>query len=90
MALQSDGFVDIDFPTLTSVLSRETLNCREIILFEAALSWAEAECTRQEIDPSPDNKRKVGGLWHCFPPWAIVSRVRGVICLICAFKCSVK
>lgn len=60
MALQSDGFVDIDFPTLTSVLSRETLNCREIILFEAALSWAEAECTRQEIDPSPDNKRKVG------------------------------
>ncbi|XP_027238492.1 BTB/POZ domain-containing protein 6-B isoform X2 [Penaeus vannamei] len=59
MALQSDGFVDIDFPTLTSVLSRETLNCREIILFEAALSWAEAECTRQEIDPSPDNKRKV-------------------------------
>ncbi|XP_042864860.1 BTB/POZ domain-containing protein 6-B-like isoform X3 [Penaeus japonicus] len=59
MALQSDGFVDIDFPTLTSVLSRETLNCREIILFEAALSWAEAECTRQEIDSCPDNKRKV-------------------------------
>ncbi|KAK8738922.1 hypothetical protein OTU49_003741 [Cherax quadricarinatus] len=58
MALQSDGFVDIDFPTLTSVLSRETLNCREIILFDAALSWAEAECIRQELEPTAENKRK--------------------------------
>ncbi|KAK7045910.1 BTB/POZ domain-containing protein 3, partial [Halocaridina rubra] len=61
MALQSEGFVDIDFPTLTSVLSRETLNCREIVLFDAALSWAEAECTRQEVDPTAENKRKVLG-----------------------------
>lgn len=59
MALQSDGFVDIDFQTLTSVLSRETLNCREIVLFDAALSWADAECTRQELEPTPENKRKV-------------------------------
>ncbi|XP_076038831.1 BTB/POZ domain containing protein 3 lute [Oratosquilla oratoria] len=61
MALQSDGFVDIDYPTLLSVLSRETLNCREIVLFDAALSWAEAECGRQDIEPSPENKRKVLG-----------------------------
>lgn len=59
MALQSDGFVDIDFPTLMSVLSRETLNCREIVLFDAALSWAEAECVRQEMELSAENKRKV-------------------------------
>lgn len=61
MALQSDGFVDIDFPTLTSVLSRETLNCREIVLFEAALTWAEAECSRQELEACSENKRKVLG-----------------------------
>lgn len=59
MALQSDGFVDIDFQTLTSVLSRETLNCREIVLFDAALSWAEAECVRQEMECTPETKRKV-------------------------------
>ncbi|MPC15350.1 BTB/POZ domain-containing protein 3 [Portunus trituberculatus] len=61
MALQSDGFVDIDFPTLMSVLSRETLNCREIVLFDAALNWAEAECVRQELELNPENKRKVLG-----------------------------
>ena len=61
MALQSEGFVDIDFPTLISVLSRETLNCREIVLFEAALNWAEAECIRQDLEPLPENKRKVLG-----------------------------
>ncbi|KAB7505723.1 BTB/POZ domain-containing protein 6 [Armadillidium nasatum] len=59
MALQSDGFVDIDYSTLVSVLSRETLNCREIVLFEAALSWAEAECNRQDISATSANKRKV-------------------------------
>ncbi|KAG0698664.1 BTB/POZ domain-containing protein 6 [Chionoecetes opilio] len=61
MALQSDGFVDIDFPTLMSVLSRETLNCREIVLFDAALSWAEAECVREEMELNSENKRKVLG-----------------------------
>ncbi|XP_047736582.1 BTB/POZ domain-containing protein 6-B isoform X2 [Hyalella azteca] len=61
MALQSDGFVDIDYPTLLSVLSRETLNCREIVLFEAALNWAEAECERQGLECTPVNKRKVLG-----------------------------
>lgn len=59
MALQSDGFVDIDHPTLVSVLSRETLNCREIVLFEAALNWAEAECERQGLENTPNLKRKV-------------------------------
>lgn len=59
MALQSDGFVDIDHSTLVSVLSRETLNCREIVLFDAALAWAEAECIRQDIPPTPAHKRKV-------------------------------
>lgn len=66
MALQSDGFVDIDFPTLTSVLSRETLNCREIVLFDAALCWAEAECARQELQPTSENKRKVSCLVNCY------------------------
>lgn len=61
MALTSEGFVDIDVSTLESVLARETLNCKEINLFEAALAWAQAECLRREIDATPVNKRSMLG-----------------------------
>lgn len=61
MALKSEGFVDIDMSTLESVLARETLNCKEINLFEAALNWAQAECVRRDIDPTPQNKRAMLG-----------------------------
>lgn len=61
MALQAEGFVDIDINTLESVLSRETLNCKEIDLFQAALSWATAECVRKDLEPTPQNKRAVLG-----------------------------
>nr|CAB3508078.1 unnamed protein product [Spodoptera littoralis] len=56
MALTSDGFVDIDVSTLESVLARETLNCKEINLFEAALAWAHAECVRRDIDQHQQTK----------------------------------
>ncbi|XP_044730523.1 BTB/POZ domain-containing protein 6 isoform X2 [Chrysoperla carnea] len=59
MALKSEGFVDIDMSTLKSVLSRETLNCKETHLLDAALKWADAECLRRELTPSPQNKRAV-------------------------------
>lgn len=61
MALKSEGFVDIDMSTLESVLGRETLNCKEMHLLEAALNWAGAECNRREIEPTPQNKRAVLG-----------------------------
>ncbi|XP_018319762.1 BTB/POZ domain-containing protein 6 isoform X3 [Agrilus planipennis] len=61
MALKSEGFVDIDMSTLESVLGRETLNCKEMVLLEAALNWATAECNKREIDPTPLNKRSVLG-----------------------------
>ncbi|XP_060564790.1 BTB/POZ domain-containing protein 3-like [Ruditapes philippinarum] len=60
-ALASDGFVDIDFSTLESVLLRETLNAREVTVFNAACRWAEAQCRRREVEPSAENKRKVLG-----------------------------
>ncbi|XP_025410688.1 BTB/POZ domain-containing protein 6 isoform X3 [Sipha flava] len=59
IALHSDGFVDIDSDTLQSVLGRETINCKETILWEAAMNWASAECNRREIEPTPSNKRQV-------------------------------
>lgn len=68
MALRSEGFVDIDMATLESVLSRETLNCKEMHLFEAALNWAGAECQRKEIDPTAGTTglKNFATLLHCF------------------------
>lgn len=61
MALRSEGFVEIDIHTLESVLSRETLNCKEIHLWNAALRWAAAECVRQDLEPIPSNQRRLLG-----------------------------
>ncbi|XP_041106802.1 BTB/POZ domain-containing protein 3-like isoform X1 [Polyodon spathula] len=61
LALKSEGFCDIDSQTLESILRRETLNAKEIVVFEAALNWAEVECQRQEMTVTIDNKRKVLG-----------------------------
>lgn len=61
LALASEGFADVDRPTLEAVLSRETLNVREAILFDAALAWARAECSRRGLEPTAENQRSVLG-----------------------------
>merc|ERR1719187_773530 len=61
IALRSEGFTDIDFHTLETILARETLNCKEIVVFDAALSWASAECCRRGEVPTPDLQRQVLG-----------------------------
>ena len=58
-ALQSEGFADIDFNTLEIVMARETLNCKELSLFNAAANWAKAQCQRQEMETDAKNLRKV-------------------------------
>lgn len=60
-ALSSDGFTDIDFSTLESILLRETLNAREVSVFNAMCRWAEAQCRRQDIEPTAENQRQVLG-----------------------------
>ena len=57
IALMSEGFTDIDFNTLLTILKRETLNCGEITVFQAAREWARAECSRRDKEPSPENMR---------------------------------
>lgn len=61
MAIKSEGFVDIDLSTFESILARETLNCKEINLFEAALCWAQSACQKMDIDCTPQNRRKLLG-----------------------------
>lgn len=61
LALSSEGFTEIDFSTLDSILSRETLNAKEISIFNAAFNWAKSECQRKNIESTPENQRKVLG-----------------------------
>lgn len=60
-ALASDGFADIDYSTLESILLRETLNAKEVSVFNAVCRWAEAECNRKDIDATAEKKREVLG-----------------------------
>ena len=59
--LLSNSFSGIDHKTLKAILSRETLDVKETTLFAAARRWAEAECTRQGRDTSPQQCREVLG-----------------------------
>ncbi|KFB35308.1 hypothetical protein ZHAS_00001580 [Anopheles sinensis] len=61
MAIKAEGFADIDLKTFETILARETLNCKEIHLFEAALSWAHGACTKMDIEPTSSNKRQLLG-----------------------------
>ena len=47
--------------TLCAVLERDTLSIRENRLFEAVVRWAEAECYRQQLPLTSENKQKVLG-----------------------------
>lgn len=61
MALRSEGFCEIDWQTLEIIVTREALNTKEAVVFEAVLNWAEAECKRQGLPVTPRNKRHVLG-----------------------------
>ncbi|XP_070542420.1 BTB/POZ domain-containing protein 2-like [Ptychodera flava] len=60
-ALSAEGFTDIDLDTLCVVLERDALGIKECKLFSAVVRWAEAECHRQQISPTPENRRSVLG-----------------------------
>lgn len=60
-SLFSDSFFDIDLDTLKLVLNRDSLRCRELSLFLAAIRWAELECIRRSLELNSENKRKVLG-----------------------------
>lgn len=47
--------------TLVAVLERDTLGIREVRLFNAVVRWSEAECQRQQLQVTPENKRKALG-----------------------------
>ena len=65
MSLGSESFTDIDFNTLKAILERESLNCKETVVFKAAMNWANTECRRHHSTDSnkadPEAMRDVLG-----------------------------
>ncbi|KAL1007509.1 hypothetical protein UPYG_G00087760 [Umbra pygmaea] len=60
-AINAEGFTDIDLDTLCAVLERDTLGIRENRLFGAVVRWADAECYRQQLPLTSENKQRVLG-----------------------------
>jgi len=61
IALKSEGFTDIDFHTLRTIMERETLNCGELTVFSSACQWAKAECLRRGEEATPQMARTILG-----------------------------
>ena len=91
-ALKSPDFLTIPAAILHDFLQMNTVKdddgktmlgifIADIELFKACNAWAEAECLRQEKEPSGDNKRKVLGddLFICFPDMLPVDIVNFVL-----------
>ena len=93
-----DAFKSPDFLTIPAAILHDVLHMNtvkdddgktmlgifiaDIELFKACNAWAEAECLRQEKEPSGDNKRTVLGddLFHiCFPDMLPVDIVNFVL-----------
>lgn len=49
---KTTDFLECDHNVLIQILDFKTVNCTEVDIFEGCLSWAQAECQRQDIDDS--------------------------------------
>ena len=47
-ALKSDGFENVALETVKKIISRDTLEIKELDVWLACLRWAEKECQRQD------------------------------------------
>ncbi|KAH8266045.1 hypothetical protein KR038_001369 [Drosophila bunnanda] len=53
---------ELRFEELETLVKRDTLQLRsEVTLFECLATWSLAECSRKNIDPTPENRRTVLG-----------------------------
>lgn len=57
--LKSDGFYNLSKDCVKQILSSGQLNIDEIEIFSACTSWSVAECKRQNLEESIDNKKNI-------------------------------
>lgn len=59
--VSSEAFSDISQETLIDLLKRDTLYIAEVDLFKAVLKWSEIQCSKNGVQATDENKRKVLG-----------------------------
>ncbi|KAL3881239.1 hypothetical protein ACJMK2_027695 [Sinanodonta woodiana] len=59
--LLSKGFTDLCSKCVKNVLKPDNVRADEILIFEALLRWADAECARGKTQPNDNNRRIVIG-----------------------------
>ena len=60
-AVESNGFETIDKSLLEAVVTRDSLNSREVVLFQAVDRWAGKQCQKQGLAEDGEMKRKILG-----------------------------
>eukprot|EP00823_Brevimastigomonas_motovehiculus_P005905 TRINITY_DN459_c0_g1_i1.p1 TRINITY_DN459_c0_g1~~TRINITY_DN459_c0_g1_i1.p1 ORF type:complete len:502 (+),score=130.37 TRINITY_DN459_c0_g1_i1:47-1552(+) len=58
---ESKGFLSLSKDSILTILKSNNLSIGEVDLFDAVDRWAEAECKRQSLKPTGENKREVLG-----------------------------
>ena len=60
--VSSEAFCHISQGTLINILKRDKLNCiKEIELFQAVLKWSDAQCAKNGVDATGENRRALIG-----------------------------
>ena len=59
--MKTEEFKDIDHETLHTILSRDSLQAKEVSIFNAVLGWAKQACTRNNLLITGKNQRKIIG-----------------------------
>ena len=59
--IQSPSFLEIPHASVKRILQFRKLAAEELTLFQMCNSWAKEECSRQELEPSMENRRQVLG-----------------------------
>lgn len=60
-ALASDAFLNVEREIVQSMLELETLNVKEINLFQALAKWSDHQCKMQGLESTSENRRLVLG-----------------------------
>ena len=59
--MKTEDFKDIDHQTLDNMLSRDSLQSKEVSIFKAIMEWAKNACARESLPINAENQRQMLG-----------------------------
>ena len=57
--IEKENFLDLSYGSLLCIVKSDNLRIPELGLIHAVMRWADAQCKRQRLEPSKDNRRNV-------------------------------